>query len=106
MLNSEVREKAEYFSRSVRRRLGSNVIGVILFGSRARGDYWQGSDYDFIVIVDHKDREIEKMVSAAGNDFLNHYDELAAELVFDVVEWNRQKNFPLGINVEREGVAV
>jgi predicted nucleotidyltransferase len=29
-------------------KAGYKVINIILFGSRARGDYEKGSDYDFL----------------------------------------------------------
>lgn len=31
---------------------GLKVIKIILFGSRSRGDYDKGSDWDFLVVVD------------------------------------------------------
>ena len=33
-------------------KAGYNVVNIILFGSRARGDYNKGSDWDFFVLVD------------------------------------------------------
>lgn len=30
---------------------GYKVVNIILFGSRARGDYNEGSDYDFFVVL-------------------------------------------------------
>ena len=43
-------------------KAGYKVDRVILFGSRARGDFEEGSDYDFLVIIDKKlsrDEDIE-----------------------------------------------
>jgi predicted nucleotidyltransferase len=37
----------------VRHRLKSRLKNVYLFGSRARGDAWEGSDYDIALIVDN-----------------------------------------------------
>ncbi len=34
------------------RRAGYNVDRIILFGSRARGDFKEDSDWDFFVVVD------------------------------------------------------
>lgn len=106
MMKPEIHEKIEFFSAAVRKRLGGNVKKIILYGSRARGDYNDGSDYDFIIIVDKKNPEVESLASAAGYDFLNKYDELAAEIVFNEMEWNKQRRFPLGINAEREGISI
>ena len=32
-------------------KAGYNVVNIILFGSRARGDYKEYSDYDFFVVL-------------------------------------------------------
>lgn len=37
--------------------------GLILFGSRARGDADTESDYDVLVIVDHLDRQLRMTIS-------------------------------------------
>lgn len=105
-IKPDIQHKIDFFSEAVRKRLGKNVKKIILYGSRARGDYNDGSDYDFIIIVNKKNPEVENLASAAGYDFLNMYDELAAEIIFDEKEWNKQRKFPLGINAEREGICI
>ncbi|HEC49623.1 MAG TPA: nucleotidyltransferase domain-containing protein, partial [Candidatus Desulfofervidus auxilii] len=40
------------FTQKLRQQLGDRLKEVILFGSRARGDWEEGSDYDFLIIVD------------------------------------------------------
>ena len=32
-------------------KAGYNVVNIILFGSRARGDYKEYSDYDFLIVI-------------------------------------------------------
>jgi predicted nucleotidyltransferase len=44
------------FARIVKKKLRNNLKKIILFGSHARGDYKDGSDYDILVIVDKKDK--------------------------------------------------
>ena len=38
---------SQEFANNVRNKLGNHVKEVILFGSHARGDFTEGSDYDF-----------------------------------------------------------
>ena len=38
-----------------------NLIAVILFGSRARGDYTKWSDYDILIITDFEERYPERI---------------------------------------------
>jgi predicted nucleotidyltransferase len=35
-------------------------VSIVLFGSRARGDFWPTSDYDIIVILEKVDDEVEE----------------------------------------------
>jgi len=46
--------------RRARQRLeeiyGPNLAGVILYGSRARGDHRPDSDYDILVLIEHWER--------------------------------------------------
>ncbi len=35
-------------------------VSIVLFGSRARGDFWPSSDYDIIIILEKVDDEIEE----------------------------------------------
>ncbi|MEM2919025.1 MAG: nucleotidyltransferase domain-containing protein [Candidatus Altiarchaeota archaeon] len=42
-------------------REGVKVLKIILFGSRARGDYTRGSDWDLLVVVDWNLSRVEKI---------------------------------------------
>jgi uncharacterized protein len=106
MIKQEIKDKIDFFSNSIRQRLGDNIRRIVLYGSRARGDYWEGSDYDFLVVVAHKDKQVRDIIGNVEVEFMNSYDELAASLLYDENEWERKKKFPLGINVEREGIVL
>ncbi|NCD42603.1 MAG: nucleotidyltransferase domain-containing protein [Bacteroidia bacterium] len=88
----------------VRKRLGAHVREVILFGSQARGDATDASDYDFVVIVDEKSRQLRDTVTDAGTTVLNTTDRLCASLVYGEDQWHRVLSTPLGWNISREGV--
>jgi predicted nucleotidyltransferase len=95
-----------FFIEKVKDKIGKNLIKILLYGSRARGDYWDGSDYDFIVILQKKDSEAYKLIQNIEIDFLNTFDALSSCLVFNENEWEERKQLPLGINVRREGITL
>ena len=68
------------------------VVKVILFGSRARGDFRRTSDIDLAV---------------KGGDFINFAldvdEETSTLLMFDFVDLNRSIQQELRENIEREG---
>ena len=35
-------------------------VTIVLFGSRARGDYWPSSDYDFMIFLERVEDKIEE----------------------------------------------
>ena len=99
-------ETAREYADLLRKKLGRRLKQVILFGSQARGDAAEGSDYDLVVVLDERTRDAREAVLDAGVEMLNRYDRLFAALVFGEDEWRATKRFPLGWNIEHEGVVV
>ena len=96
-------KKALYFMKRLKEKV-PGLRSVILFGSRARGDFREGSDYDFAVILDEKNAKTVGAVRGAEVDFLDKYDMLSSSIIFNAAEWERHKNLPIGLNIAREGV--
>ena len=80
---------------------------VILYGSRARGDAGEDSDYDLMVIVDGTvDMALEEKIHEQIFPL-----ELDSEAVLTLIVYNKQqwdsplyRAIPLHKNVDREGV--
>ena len=92
------------FSEIVRSGLKGHLKKVVLFGSRARGDFAEGSDYDFLVIVDKREKKIQETVLDACVEIMNRYYALVGCIVCDEKEWERKKRFPIGLNILKEGI--
>ena len=61
----------------LRAALGPRLIGLILFGSCARGDHRPGSDVDLLLVVDTADRSADRAVRAAIEAMRHHPTRLA-----------------------------
>jgi predicted nucleotidyltransferase len=94
------------FARQVRERLGPRVREVVLFGSRARGDARDDSDYDVVVVVDRHSPEVRETLLAIEVDLLDRYGSLVACLLRDERQWAASQGLPIGLNVAREGVTL
>ena len=94
------------FAHRVRERLGPRVRKVVLFGSRARGDARDDSDYDDVVVVDRRSRDVRETLLAIEVDLLDRHGSLVACLLRDEREWAASQGLPIGLNVAREGVAL
>lgn len=92
------------FAGIVKKRLKSNLKKIILFGSHARGDYNDSSDYDILVIVDKKNKSIQDIILDASVEIMDNYYELIGCIVCDEKEWELKKRFPIGLNILREGI--
>jgi predicted nucleotidyltransferase len=94
------------FARQARERLGPRVRRIVLFGSRARGDSRNDSDYDVVVVVDRRSPEVREALLAIEVDILDRHGSLVACLLRDEREWAASQGLPIGLNVAREGVAL
>jgi predicted nucleotidyltransferase len=92
------------FAELVRARLGARVRRIILFGSRARGDARDDSDYDVVVVVDRRSPDLREALLEIEVHLLDGHGSMVACLLRDEREWAASQRQPLGLNVAREGV--
>ena len=94
------------FATELRERLGARVRQILLFGSRARGDAGEGSDYDMLVVVDQRTPELRAIGLDVERGLMDRYGVLVATILRSDEEWQRSQVFPLACNIMREGVAL
>jgi len=78
---------------------------VILFGSRARGDYHKESDWDFLILLDKE--ESEKIKDEIRKNLF--YSELETNEIFGTImhnkeEWEKYEITPLYQFIQKEGI--
>lgn len=103
---SNAPDRAQQYAQRLRQVLGTHLKRVVLFGSQARGDAREGSDYDFLVVVDQRTRDVRETVLDVGVEMLNRYDQLFGALLYSENEWERSRRFPIGWNIQREGITL
>ncbi|WP_089933337.1 nucleotidyltransferase domain-containing protein [Candidatus Entotheonella palauensis] len=91
------------FAACLRQRLGSQLDQVLLFGSRARGEAEDGSDYDMLVVVDHRTADVRAIILDIECQLLDRYGALVATVLRSKEEWQKSQGFPLARNIAREG---
>ena len=47
----------ELVDKKLRQKFGKEIKGIILYGSRARGDNKADSDYDFVVLCENNEQQ-------------------------------------------------
>jgi predicted nucleotidyltransferase len=103
-MNSTDDKVLNLFLQKIRAELGDQLKQVILFGSRARGDFTEESDYDCLVLVDRVSAAVEEAINELSGELLYEYNEVFS--IFPVQEEKFQQDVyePLYMNVRREGL--
>jgi predicted nucleotidyltransferase len=92
------------FVKIVRKKLNNRLKKIMLFGSYARGDYTEHSDYDILVVVDKREKFVQDVILDACVEIMDNYYELIGCIVCDEKEWELKKKFPIGLNILKEGI--
>jgi predicted nucleotidyltransferase len=75
---------------------------IILFGSRARGDADEYSDYDIIVIKRTERLFLDRLIDMV--DYIVEFGRPAEILVYTPEEFQRMQDTDLGFMVQKEGI--
>jgi predicted nucleotidyltransferase len=85
---------------------GSRLVGLVLYGSEARGEADEGSDVDVLVVLEGEvdvGREIRRTGSGISALSLKH-DRTISRLFIDALSFQERQG-PFLRNVRREGIA-
>jgi len=83
-----------------------DVLKVVVFGSRVRGDFTGDSDMDVLVVISKTDIGLENEVVHILSELELKYDVPLSPAIFTMKEYDINKNMgsPFITNVEREGI--
>jgi predicted nucleotidyltransferase len=99
--------KTETISKLIReciRSVDANTE-VILFGSRARGDEHEDSDWDILVLTEEQEKILESKIRDKLFDLELETGEPFSLFVYSKSDWqNKQKISPFYHHVNREGI--
>ena len=80
---------------------------VILFGSRARGDNNNFSDWDFLVLVSQEANErLKSQIRDSLIDFELEAGQVISTVIYSQDQWPNYQITPLFQNIEKEGLEV
>lgn len=105
--NNEKKAVLDFVSQ-VRNKLSDKILGIFLYGSKARGDFHKESDVDILVISRDKFPLASKesdILSEIGGDILLKYDVYISVVNLSLADYqrNRRLSVPFVYWVEKEG---
>ena len=93
---------------SLEELLGDRVLRIVLFGSRARGDYNDKSDFDIAIIVRELTRDLKNQILDKVVDIELKYLKPLSLLILSENEFKQLKKRErrIALDIEREGIAL
>ncbi len=80
---------------------------VILFGSRARNDFHQLSDWDFLILTSLKvDRNLKNQISDTLFEVELETNTVISSIVENAHEWEEYASTPIFQNIEKDGIVL
>ena len=108
-LTKREREALKSFVDGVRQNLRENLVRIILFGSKARGESKRGSDIDLLVIMWERDIPTEKKIIEQIVETEFHYNIYRlSPMIYSVEYYEERKKMELPFisEVETDGVTL
>lgn len=82
---------------------------VVFFGSRARGDFHEESDWDVLILVDKEERDFnfKRKIRSALLDLELKYGEAITGIIHNRFLWrNKLDVSPLYLEVQKDGIVL
>ncbi|HZV69302.1 MAG TPA: nucleotidyltransferase domain-containing protein [Saprospiraceae bacterium] len=78
---------------------------VILFGSRARGDFREDSDWDFLILLNvHLDQSRKELILEKLYEIELQTDFILSSIIHTKTEWEDRSVTPLYSIIKQEGI--
>jgi hypothetical protein len=106
-MNQERKDEiVDLFLPELRRRLGSHLKQVVLFGFRAGEDDVSSSEYDCLVVLDEASPALVDTIDELAGDILDQHNAAFSVFAISEEECRQQTYSPFLMNVRRAGIAV
>lgn len=104
---TEIENKAvQDFVGGIKEKYGKNIEKIIMFGSKARGDFSQDSDIDILVVTNNKN--ISRTISDEAFDILLKYGVYLSLKIMELSHFQKINNVMTGFsqNIKKEGIVL
>ena len=106
---SEIEENAvKEFNQKLRSFAGDNIKQILLFGSKARGDFHKESDIDLFVLASEVDPLLRKQAARNVTEVLLKYGVLISPKLIPEINYSNQKRLQTAFirNIEKDGLNI
>lgn len=105
-LTDEERQVAMEFVKRVRQQFDGQLVSIVLFGSRARGEAKPDSDMDVLVVMSSADPGIRRQIRYLAVEVWLEYGVYLSTRVCSQTHWHKLKELQtlLYQNIRRDGI--
>ena len=107
-LTDKERQAATDFANRVRQQFGDQVVSVLVFGSRARGEAEPDSDMDLLVIMSDAGPEIRRAIRYLAVEVWLKYGIYLSTRVWNRAHWGKLEELQtlLYRNICKDGISL
>ncbi len=107
-LTDKERRVATEFVDQVRKRFGDQVLSIVLFGSRARGEARADSDMDVLVVMPDASPNIRKEIRYLAVDVWLEHDIYLSTRIWSLDHWHKLEELQtlLYRNIRQDGISL
>lgn len=99
-------QNIEIFLRETKAYFKKRLKKVVIFGSRARGNYSKESDYDCLIILEKIKSDDKKFLNDLETKMLLSNYVLISTFLFTEEQLRKRRYEPFLINAQKEGVVL
>lgn len=99
-------EALQTFIQRILDELGMQVLQIVLFGSKARGDSNADSDVDVLILANEENRRLQERINIIASQISLDREVLFNPVLIAKDRWAKMANerFSICRNVERDGI--
>ena len=107
-LNNIEETAVKEFKDKLSSALGPKLKKLLLFGSKARGDFKPGSDIDVFILVDKSDINTRRLIASFTTDILINSNILLSPKIIEESHFNflKQLKTAFAKNIEKDGIII
>ncbi len=105
-MNKPLDKNLLLFRKRIKQKLGENLIKIILFGSRARGEGDKYSDYDCLLLLKRNNSMVKAAILEVEGKMLYENNAVFSAFPMTKKDIKIRKYEPFFINANKEGIAI